>query len=168
MPSSALRLAFAAGLLGLLAAASASPPSAPASLAGHWEDCSSFPGTCFGYRLTQDPDARVCGSLTEAPQAGDAPRKHGHIRGVVRDGLLTEVAVCGVESRSACPAIVKSNRRGLLLCGDELFETGGRRHTCDEWAAMKRPGQYRRVSASAFDQRFGAAPPSLCDAEVKP
>ena len=162
MLSFALRLSSAASLLAMLLAAAPASSAAPASFAGHWEDCSSIPGSCFGYRLTQDSNARVCGSLTEAPLTADAPRKHGHISGVVRDNLLTEVEVCGVESRSACPEIVKANRRGLLRCGDGLFETGGRRYTCEEWAAMKQPSQYRPVSAEAFNQRFGAAPPSLC------
>lgn len=139
----------------------------PAAFAGLWQDCSTFPGTCYGYRLAQE-GTRVCGSLTEAPATGDAPRKHGHIRGVVRGHQLTDVAVCGVESRSACPTVLISNRRGLLRCGEGLAETGGRRYTCEEWAALKQPSSYQRVSAEAFNQRFGAAPPSLCEVAVTP
>jgi len=150
-------LTFAAGTC-----AAAEPQ---ANFAGLWEDCTSFPGTCYGYRLAQE-GARVCGSLTEA--TGDAPRKHGHIRGVVQESLLTQVAVCGVESRSACPTVLISNRRGLLRCGDAMAETGGRRYSCEEWAALKQPSSYRRVSAEAFNQRFGAAPPSLCEVAVTP
>lgn len=161
-----LHLSLATGLLALLTATSAAA-AAPADFAGLWEDCTSFPGTCYGYRLVQE-GPRVCGSLTEAPQAPGSPRKHGHLRGVVQDNLLTQVAVCGVESRSACPTILIANRRGLLRCGEGMAETGGRRYTCDEWAALKQPSQYRRVSAEAFDQRFGAAPPSLCEVAVTP
>jgi hypothetical protein len=165
MQTTRFHLSLAIGLLAVWATAAAA--QTPADFAGHWEDCTSFPGTCYGYRLVQD-STRVCGSLTEAPASGDAPRKHGHIRGVVQEGLLTQVAVCGVESRSACPTILVSNRRGLLRCGDGLYETGGRRYTCDEWAALKQPSQYRRVSVEAFSQRFGAAPASLCDVAVTP
>jgi hypothetical protein len=76
--------------------------------------------------------------------------------------------VCGVESRSPCPTILASNRRGLLRCGDEMFETGGHVYTCPEWAAMRVPRQYQRVGAEAFNQRFGPAEPSLCEAPVTP
>lgn len=154
------------GLLALLVATSAQA-GPPASFGGLWEDCTSFPGICYGYRLVQD-GARVCGSLTEARATGEGPRKHGHIRGVVQDNMLVEVAVCGVESRSACPTVLIANRRGLLRCGESMGETGGRRYTCEEWAAMKLPATYRQVSAEAFRQRFGEAPPSLCDVAVTP
>jgi hypothetical protein len=158
-------ISFAIGLLMTLATSVAAAAYPPANFSGLWEDCTSVAGACYGYRLVQD-GPRVCGSLSRAPLAGDAPRKHGHIRGVVRGSLLTQVAVCGVESRSPCPAILAANRRGLLRCGDEMFETGGRVYTCSEWAAMQLPSQYRRVSAEAFDQRFGAAEPSLCEAPL--
>ncbi|MET0336063.1 MAG: hypothetical protein ABW190_17500 [Rhizobacter sp.] len=145
-----------------------SAPAAEAtSFAGLWEDCSSVPGTCYGYRLAQTGE-RVCGSLSAAPLNGEGPREHGHIRGVVQGSLLTQVWVCGVESRSACPTIRFSNRHGLLRCGDEMVETGGRRYTCDEWAAQKLPSQHKRVDAAAFDKRFGPAPLSLCEAPVTP
>ncbi len=150
------------GLLAVLAATSAAAAEPPVNFAGLWEDCTSVPGACYGYRLVQD-GARVCGSLSRAALAGDAPRKHGHIRGVVRDGLLTQVSVCGVESRSPCPTVLISNRRGLLRCGNEMVETGGRGYTCAEWAAQQLPSQYQRVSAEAFNQRFGPAEPSLCE-----
>lgn len=156
-------------LITLLAALAGTATAAepPATFAGLWEDCTSFPGTCYGYRLAQD-GARVCGSLTEAPAAGSGPRKHGHIRGVVQGNLLTQVAVCGVESRSACPTVLIANRRGLLRCGEGLAETGGRRYTCEEWAGLQQPSPYRPVSAEAFDQRFGAPPPSLCEVPLTP
>ena len=128
--------------------------------AGHWEDCENFADACYGYRLDQN-DTQVCGSLTHAPK-GDARRTHGHIRGVSAGDLLAKVAVCGVESRSTCPQIVPANRRGLLLCGDTLYETGGRRYTCAEIAEQAFSKPYRRVSATAFAQRFGPQPPSLC------
>lgn len=156
--------------IGLLAALSLAMPAGaaePVDFSGLWEDCSSVPGSCYGYRLAQS-GTNVCGSLTTAPITGDAPRQQGHIRGVVRGSLLTEVWACGVESRSACPTILFSNRHGLLRCGDEMIETGGRRYTCDEWAAMKLPSQYKRVGAEAFDKRFGPAGPSLCEVAVKP
>ncbi|MBC7957422.1 MAG: hypothetical protein H7Y33_16330, partial [Cytophagales bacterium] len=133
------------------------------NLAGLWDDCTCVRGACYGYRLAQDATG-VCGWLRPAPLAGgDAPRKHGHIRGVVRDSLLTQVAVCGVESRSPCPTILAANRRGLLRCGNEMVETGGRVYTCQEWAALKLPSQYQRVSVEAFNQRYGPAEPSLCE-----
>jgi hypothetical protein len=165
MQQTRFRLSCGLGLLALLAATSAAAAEPPANFAGLWEDCTSVPGACYGYRLVQD-SGRVCGSLSRAPLAGDAKRQHGHIRGVVRDSLLTQVAVCGVESRSPCPTILAANRRGLLRCGDEMFETGGRGYTCQEWSAMKLPSQYRRVSAEAFSRRFGPAGPSLCEAPV--
>jgi hypothetical protein len=159
------RLSPGIALLALLAATSSAAAEPPANFAGLWQDCTSVAGACYGYRLAQE-GTRVCGSLSYAPLAGDAPRKHGHIRGVVRDSLLTQVSVCGVESRSACPTILVSNRRGLLRCGDEMIETGGRVYTCPEWAAMRMPSQYQRVSAKAFSQRFGPAEPSLCEAPM--
>lgn len=158
-------LALGIALLSGLVAAPAAAAEPPAEFAGLWEDCSSFPGECYGYRLAQD-GARVCGSLTYAPQGGNAPRKHGHIRGVVRGSQLTQVAVCGVESRSPCPTILVANRRGLLRCGDTMAETGGRLYTCPEWAAAKLPSHYKRVSPEAFNQRFGPAEPSLCEVPV--
>jgi hypothetical protein len=167
MQPARLLLARGLGLLAVLAATSAAAAEPPAQFAGLWEDCSSFPGECYGYRLVQD-GPRVCGSLTRATLAGDAPRKHGHIRGVVRGSQLTQVAVCGVESRSACPTILAANRRGLLRCGDEMVETGGRSYTCAEWAALRLPSQYRRVSDAAFSQRFGPAQPSHCEVPVTP
>jgi hypothetical protein len=161
------RASWALGLFAVLVAGPSTSAEPTAHFAGLWQDCTSFPGTCYGYRLAQE-SARVCGSLTEAPASGDAPRRHGHIRGVVQGSLLTQVAVCGVESRSACPTVLASNRRGLLRCGDTMAETGGRRYTCEEWAAQKQPSAYQRVSAEAFNQRFGAAPPSLCEVAVTP
>jgi hypothetical protein len=160
-----LHLSLGNGLLALLLATSTAAAEPAVSFSGHWEDCTSFPGECYGYRLAQE-GANVCGSLTHVPVAGAGPRRHGHIRGVVRDSLLTQVAVCGVESRSTCPLILASNRRGLLRCGDDMVETGGRRYTCPEWAALRQPSPYKRVSAEAFNQRFGAAEPSLCEVPV--
>ncbi|HET7795205.1 MAG TPA: hypothetical protein VFL64_17610 [Rhizobacter sp.] len=151
-------------VIGLLAATSATA-APPADFTGLWEDCGSVPGLCYGYRLTQE-GSRVCGSLSSVPVSGEGPRKHGHIRGVVRDSLLTQVWGCGVETRSPCPSILATNRRGLLRCGDGLFETGGRSYTCEEWAALKLPSQYQRVSAEAFAQRFGPAEASLCEMPV--
>jgi hypothetical protein len=165
MPHARFRHSLSTGLLAVLMVGSVAAVEPPTSFSGLWEDCTSVAGTCYGYRLVQD-GPRVCGSLSRAPLAGDAARKHGHIRGVVRDSLLTEVAVCGVESRSACPTVLASNRRGLLRCGDGLYETGGRVYTCAEWAAMQLPSQYRRVSAEAFNQRFGPAEASLCEVPV--
>jgi hypothetical protein len=159
-----LLLSLGISLLAVLAATSAAAEP-PAHFAGLWEDCTSVPGACYGYRLAQDGE-RVCGSLSRSPLAGDAPRKHGHIRGLVRDSLLTQVWVCGVESRSPCPAILGANRRGLLRCGEEMIETGGRRYTCPDWEAMRMPSQYRRVSPEAFNLRFGPAEPSLCEVPV--
>jgi hypothetical protein len=160
-----LRFSFAAALLAALAVTPVTAAEPPASFAGLWEDCTSYAGECYGYRLVQD-GARVCGSLSRAPLAGDAPRAHGHIRGQVRGSLLTQVAVCGVESRSPCPIILEANRRGLLRCGDEMVETGGRTDTCQQWAAKQVPSQYKRVSADTFNRRFGPAEPSLCEAPV--
>ena len=165
MHQARLRSLLGLGLLALITATPAAAADPPAPFTGLWEDCSSVAGACYGYRLVQD-GTRVCGSLSRAPLAGDAPRKHGHIRGVVRDGLLTQVAVCGVESRSPCPTVLISNRRGLLRCGNEMVETGGRVYTCAEWAAQRQPSQYQRVSAEAFDRRFGPAEPSLCEVPV--
>lgn len=160
-----LRVSLGFALLVVLADTSAAATEPPGSFTGLWEDCTSVAGACYGYRLVQD-GTRVCGSLSRASLAGDAPRQHGHIRGVVRDSLLTQVAVCGVESRSPCPTVLISNRRGLLRCGDEMVETGGRTYTCPEWAAMNLPRQYQRVSAEAFDLRFGVAEASLCEVPV--
>jgi len=165
MQQTRFRLSLGLALLAVLAATPAAAAEPPAQFAGLWEDCSSFPGECYGYRLVQD-GTRVCGSLTHAPQGGNAPRKHGHIRGVVRGNQLTQVAVCGVESRSPCPTILAANRRGLLRCGDAMAETGGRVYTCPEWAATKQPSTYKRVSSEAFNQRFGPAEPSLCEVPV--
>ncbi len=165
MQATRFHLSLVIGLMALSAFPSRAAEPSP-SFAGLWADCTTFPGTCYGYRLAQD-GARVCGSLTQAT-ASDAPRKYGHIRGVVSGNTLTEVAVCGVESRSACPTVLIANRRGLLRCGNGLYETGGRRYTCEEWAALKLPEQYLRVSAEDFDKRFGAAPPSLCKVAVTP
>lgn len=159
-----LRLAFSSSLLLVAALTHATEPT---DFTGYWEGCGIVPEACFGYRLTQD-GARVCGTLTRVPLAGDAPAQHGHIRGRVRDSLLTEVFVCGVESRSTCPTILWANRRGLLRCGDEMHETGGRTHTCKDMAERQRPVQYKRVSAEAFNQRFGPAQPPLCEVPVTP
>lgn len=165
MHQARFRVVLSIGLLSVLASAMAAAAEPPAQFAGLWEDCSSFPGECYGYRLEQD-GTHVCGSLTYLPQGGSAPRQHGHIRGVVRGSQLTQVAVCGVESRSPCPTVLAANRRGLLRCGEVMAETGGRIYTCAEWAATKQPSSYRRVSPEAFNQRFGAAEPSLCQVPV--
>ena len=49
-----------------------------------------------------------------------------------------------------------------------MVETGGRLYTCPEWAALRQPSQYKRVSAEAFNRRFGPAEPSLCEVAVTP
>ena len=165
MQQARFRRSLGIALLVVLAATATAAAEPPAQFAGLWEDCSSFPGECYGYRMEQD-GAHVCGSLTHAPQGGNSPRKHGHIRGVVRGSQLTQVAVCGVESRSPCPTVLAANRRGLLRCGDVMAETGGRIYTCAEWAGTKQPSAYKRVSPEAFNQRFGAAEPSLCEVPV--
>jgi hypothetical protein len=145
-----------------LAAFAAEPA---ASFTSHWEDCENFAEVCYGYRLEQKGDT-VCGSLTRAAKTGDVPKQHGHIRGRVAGAMLIDVAVCGVESRTPCPAVMNANRRGLLLCGDELFETGGRRYTCEGYPDRQFTKPYRRVSPEAFDKRFGPEPPSLCAVPV--
>jgi len=165
MQQACFRRSLGIALLALLAATATAAAEPPVNFAGLWEDCSSFPGECYGYRLVQD-GTHVCGSLTHAPQGANALRQHGHIRGVVRGSQLTDVAVCGVESRSPCPTVLAANRRGLLRCGEVMAETGGRVYTCPEWAATKQPSTYQRVSPEAFDQRFGPAEPSLCEVPV--
>jgi hypothetical protein len=159
-----LRLALAGSLLFV---AVLTPAAEPTDFTGHWEGCGIVPEVCYGYRLVQD-GAQVCGTLTKVPLVGDAPAQHGHIRGRLRDSLLTEVFVCGAESRSPCPTIWRSNRRGLLLCGGEMHETGGRVYNCQDMAEQRLPAQYKRVSATAYNQRFGPAPPSLCDTPITP
>ncbi len=136
----------------------------PGGFAGHWEDCDNFADACYGYRLDQK-GAKVCGSLTRASKA-DAPRTYGHIRGEQSGELLVNVAVCGIESRSTCPQVVPANRRGLLLCGDQLFETGGRRPSCAEMADQPINKPYRRVTAKDFANRFGPSPAPLCEVPV--
>ena len=162
-PPSVAGLALCLSLCLALCPAAAQAAGPPA-FAGHWEDCENFPDVCFGYQLEQK-GATVCGSLTRASKT-DATRSHGHLRGDQAGDLLANVAVCGVESRSTCPQIVPANRRGLLLCGDRLFETGGRQPTCVAMTEHPISQPYRRVSAQEFAVRFGAQQASLCAVPV--
>ena len=124
-----------------------------ADFSGHWLDCEPYRGVtvCSGYVLEQKGD-HVCAvgsAFATSRQYEDS------LKGEAHDGLFVATSACGSGTRHDCPKFSPVTNRGLLLCGNRLYETGGRHLFCEEASRKKALRPYRKVNALEFERHLG-------------